>query len=245
MRRPTVVLPYILSSSWLCPCTNINLLVLLVLIHHTVSLPLTTAFSFTGSSPHRVLVPLSRSRSRSRSLLRSRLSSLPSSRLSSLSLLPEEIVRNQLDAFQNRDIETAFHYASPENQVLTGPSWQEFEQLMESQANYSPILGHVESTVLMTVANDDWGICCLVRIIPNSNNSNKNKNEAGQRQHQQQSKCLEYWWELTKRQEGDAMEGCWMIDSVQPDFEDMELDLNDIIDDEDDLFYYDNDEEED
>jgi hypothetical protein len=152
------------------------------------------------------------------------LCSLPySTAFSILTSLPaEDIVRQQLNAFQENDIETAFSYASPANKVLTGPSWQEFGDLIQSEAAFTPILGHIKSAVLMTVHHDDWGICCLVRIIPKTDPRT----------------CLEYWWELTKQGMGEEMAGCWMIDSVLPDFEDMSIDLDDVyydtIDDFDD-----------
>jgi hypothetical protein len=142
-----------------------------------------------------------------------------------LSLLPEDVVRQQLNAFQSKDIKTAFSYASPENRAATGPSWQEFDEMIMSQDDFSPILGHFESTVLMIVSPEEWESGCLVRIVPKEDSK----------------KCFEYWWELTKREEGDEMEGCWMVDSVLPNFESMSLDWNDEIFDSDGFYDYEED----
>lgn len=134
---------------------------------------------------------------------------------------PEDVVRRQLDAFQKSNVEEAFQYGSEENQVMCGPTWEEFNDMLLSEPAFAPIIGHKKSSILMTVSTEDWGMCCLVRMVPSS--------KLGQRS------CLEYWWELTKRQKGDENEGCWMIDSILPDFED--LSLVSFEEDDDDVYY--------
>lgn len=135
---------------------------------------------------------------------------------------PEDVVRKQLDAFKESDIKTAFEYASPENQIVTGPL-KEFEFMLRSEQAFRPIIAHYKADILMTVCHEDWGMCCLVRLVPKI---------------RQSKPCLEYWWELTKQQDG-AKAGCWMIDSVLPDFEDMSLSADDMFEDEDDDIFYD------
>ena len=60
-------------------------------------------------------------------------------------------------------------------------------------------------------------ISSLVRSVP----SKKEKSRITQQP------CLQYWWELSKQYQDGPFDGCWMIDSILPDFEDMEFDAQD------------------
>lgn len=135
--------------------------------------------------------------------------------------LPEDVVQRQLDAFQKSDVKAAFEFTSPENKIICGPTWENLNEILSSEPAFAPIIGHERATVLMTVADDEWGMCCLVRLVPSPSSPMKQA-------------CLEYWWELSKRQEGDAMEGCWMIDAIMPNFEDLSISM---VFEEDDDFY--------
>eukprot|EP00543_Licmophora_paradoxa_P010738 CAMPEP_0202469150 /NCGR_PEP_ID=MMETSP1360-20130828/77621_1 /ASSEMBLY_ACC=CAM_ASM_000848 /TAXON_ID=515479 /ORGANISM="Licmophora paradoxa, Strain CCMP2313" /LENGTH=150 /DNA_ID=CAMNT_0049094387 /DNA_START=75 /DNA_END=527 /DNA_ORIENTATION=- len=126
---------------------------------------------------------------------------------------PEGVVTAQLKAFQQLDLSTAFHCGSLSNQEITGPSWREFSELISTRSTFKPLLQHRQAHILMTVSHDDWGICCLVRVI------SKNK------------QCREYWWELTK----ETPNAQWMVDSILPTFQDFhDLDVDYIITDDHD-----------
>jgi len=161
---------------------------------------------------------------------------------------PEDVVRRQLDAFQKSDMETAFQCGSQEHQVVCGPTSQDFKELLMSEPAFATLIGHTKSTVLMTTNCADGGRvdgkCVYVRIVPSSKLS---KHSLAKRS------CLEYWFELSKETTttttttkddetegwvGDCQklthlgkednnetedEGCWMIDSILPDFEDLSL----------------------
>ena len=68
-------------------------------------------------------------------------------------LTPQQVVRLQLDAFalndeEDRGIEIAFRFASPENQAATGPL-PRFAEMMRSEA-YLPMLQPTSTDVLET-----------------------------------------------------------------------------------------------
>jgi hypothetical protein len=150
--------------------------------------------------------------------------------------LPEDVVQMQLQAFKQSDIYSAFHlYASPACKEETG-TWQQFEILLSSPP-FDAIVGHHQADVLLTVSDGDQAdcVCCLVRIVPGRGNKKKSSTTG----------LLYYWWELSKQQyddddddddddENSANNGCYMIDSVIPDFEDTEVDARDFEDDDDD-----------
>jgi len=81
------------------------------------------------------------------------------------SKIPEEVVQRQLDLLSQFDVQQAFAYNSENNQALTGP-WKSFAASL-AQAPFRPILGHSESTVLMTISHDEGDyVCCLVKVVP-------------------------------------------------------------------------------
>jgi hypothetical protein len=76
-------------------------------------------------------------------------------------------------------------------------------------------------------------VCCLVRVVL----SQKGKRSSVMQK--TQPPCLHYWWEMSKQVQDGPLDGCWMIDSILPDFEDMEFDPLDLevqVEEEDDDF---------
>lgn len=108
---------------------------------------------------------------------------------------PEAVVRRQLDALQQNDMETAFQLASPANKAATGPV-DRFATMVQSP-RYCPLLKHDKSDILMTMDYvSSWR--CMVRVwssypcnIPR-----------------------DYVWHLSKSTKDDLYFGCWMIDAV-------------------------------
>jgi hypothetical protein len=143
--------------------------------------------------------------------------------------LPEEIVQAQLKALQQSDVDWSFKFFSPGAQQDFGSS-EDFGQLL-GLAPFDPILGHVKADVLLTTASpasstidivfgdDAVTCCCLVRIVPSDKIRKKRR-----------IPCLEYWWELSLGEETGPLDGCWMVESIMPDFEDMELTDLDFVD---------------
>ncbi|CAB9520981.1 expressed unknown protein [Seminavis robusta] len=164
------------------------------------------------------------------------------------SKIPEEVVQHQLDAFRDCHVAQAFQYNSQANQELTGP-WQSFATSISDKA-FKPILGHAESTVLMTIAHDDADyVCCLVKVIPSHNPlppalqqvitetrrdegfleeevyDDEEDDDDDARIYNRYPPCVLYWWEVSKQFEDDEENFFYRVDSVLPDAEDLELDF--------------------
>jgi hypothetical protein len=155
--------------------------------------------------------------------------------LLSPALRPEQVVQEQLKALQQSDHYSAYKLYSPDSKKAIG-RFQNFESLV-SIPPFDSILGHSKADVLMTACHEEGFTCCLVRIVPSDKYSGTIK-----------TPYLEYWWEVSKQYEEGPLEGCWMIDSVMPNFEDMnidEQDLEDMLeigdwdDDDDDILFFD------
>mmetsp|Transcript_13115 Transcript_13115/g.18569 ORF Transcript_13115/g.18569 Transcript_13115/m.18569 type:complete len:208 (+) Transcript_13115:295-918(+) len=143
--------------------------------------------------------------------------------------LPEEVVQAQLKALQQSDIDCSYKFFSPAAQEDFGQP-EDFGQLL-SLTPFDPILGHVKADVLLTTTStssstsdiifddDEDTCCCLVRIVPKDKYRKKRR-----------IPCLEYWWELSLQEENGPFDGCWMIESIMPDFEDIELTDLDLVD---------------
>lgn len=149
---------------------------------------------------------------------------------------PEDVVRKQLDAFTRSDIKTAFECGSQEHQLECGPTSHDFKDLLLSEPAFSTLIGHTKSTVLMiTDSEDGEGKCCYVRIVPSKWKAISSSSDTHHQHQLHKRSCLEYWFELSKtttptQQDGEEEdaennneEGCWRIDSILPDFEDLSL----------------------
>jgi hypothetical protein len=138
--------------------------------------------------------------------------------------LPEHVVQAHLQALKRSDFKTAFQLSSPE--LIDECPWPSFVGMI-SEPPFKPIVGHSKADVLMTIQHkEDSVICCLVRIVPSKKGKEKSRII--------QQPCLQYWWELSKQYQDGPFDGCWMIDSILPDFEDMEFDVQDLVVEEDD-----------
>jgi len=159
---------------------------------------------------------------------------------------PEDVVRKQLDAFTRSDLKAAFQCGSQEHQLECGPTSQEFKDLLLSEPAFSTLIGHTKSTVLMTTDSEDGeGKCCYVRIVPSKWKAISSSSDTHHHHQLHKRSCLEYWFELSKTTTDD--EGCWRIDSILPDFEDLSLvsfqEEDDDADDDDDhsgIYYVNN-----
>lgn len=112
-------------------------------------------------------------------------------------LSPEEVVKIQVEALQNNDrqdrgIEVAFRFASPDNKTVTGPLYR-FIRLVKNPA-YRPILNHkrAEFAPIQLRGNEAQQ---MVTVIT------------------QKGQAVVYLWALTK-QETAGCSGCWLTDSV-------------------------------
>ena len=123
---------------------------------------------------------------------------------------PESIVKTQLIALQQDDIEEVFKYASPKNKELTGP-WERFSAMVHSQP-YHHLVKHKKAEILLVTElsfrNNHSSWSCLVRVIPGDNISSKMKKEKN-------AKVVEYWWLLSRCTSG-PFKSCYMVDSVLP-----------------------------
>jgi len=159
---------------------------------------------------------------------------------------PEDVVRKQLDAFTRSDLKAAFQCGSQEHQLECGPTSQEFKDLLLSEPAFSTLIGHTKSTVLMTTDSEDGeGKCCYVRIVPSKWKAISSSSDTHHHHQLHKRSCLEYWFELSKTTTND--DGCWRIDSILPDFEDLSLvsfqEEEDDADDDDDhsgIYYVNN-----
>jgi len=160
---------------------------------------------------------------------------------------PEDVVRKQLDAFTRSDLKAAFQCGSQEHQLECGPTSQEFKDLLLSEPAFSTLIGHTKSTVLMTTDSEDGeGKCCYVRIVPSKWKAISSSSDTHHHHQLHKRSCLEYWFELSKTTTND--DGCWRIDSILPDFEDLSLvsfqeEEDDADDDDDDhsgIYYVNN-----
>jgi hypothetical protein len=127
---------------------------------------------------------------------------------------PESVVTAHVLALQQKDYQEAFRYNSLENQAITGPTWQEFGELLEETPSFVYLLGHTKADLLMTVTHDDWGMSCLVRVEPSRQHNNI---------------CREYWFEASIQDDES-----WRIDGVLPDFQDMGDDVEFVLEEEED-----------
>lgn len=154
--------------------------------------------------------------------------------------IPEDVVQMQLQALQEHDIKKAFALNSPENQAVTGPPTQ-FEQLLLEKP-FTPIIGHDDGQVLMTISQHDGNeqcyVSCLVRIIPGRNarqkSSDDNDDDHDEVDHDSNDENdnnmyqdpVLYWWEVSKHEDVTSETGYkYMVDSVLPDAEDVESEL--------------------
>lgn len=163
------------------------------------------------------------------------------------SKIPEQVVQKQLDALSACDIHEAFEYNSESNQMVTGPAESFAASLAE--AAFRPMLGHAESTVLMTIHHDDSDyVCCLVKVVPGKNplpdhliqtiadnrraegfQVDEDSDDDEDSPHRKvPPACSLYWWEVSKQyDEGDEDQDnfYYLVDSIMPDAEDLELDF--------------------
>jgi Domain of unknown function (DUF4864) len=114
---------------------------------------------------------------------------------------PEEVVQYQVRALQHNDdphpdagIERTFRFASPSNKRQTGPL-EHFVSIVKSVA-YLPMVNNLASSVVGSQIEGDHAKV-VIRITP----------EKGPE--------LSYLFVLTK-QHDDALDNCWMTDSVLP-----------------------------
>ena len=165
--------------------------------------------------------------------------------------IAEQIVQQQLEAFQKCNLAEAFAYNSESNQAVTGP-WQSFATSLADPA-FRPIMGHAESCVLMTINHDDEYTCCLVKIVPgkdplpdrlqkvidetrrsegldsededdDDDNDEEDEEEEGRKS---LPPCLLYWWEVSKQYDDEDQDDnnfYYLVDSILPDAEDLEMD---------------------
>jgi hypothetical protein len=127
---------------------------------------------------------------------------------------PESVITAHVRALQQKDYQEAFSYNSLENQEITGPTWQEFGELLEETPSFVYLLGHKKADLLMTVTNDDWGMSCLVRVVASPKHSNV---------------CRDYWFESSIQDDKT-----WRIDGVLPDFQDLGDDVEYVLDEDED-----------
>ena len=81
------------------------------------------------------------------------------------SRIPEDVVQEQLNLLQTFDIKEAFAYNSENNQAVTGP-WKSYAVSL-ADTPFRSLLGHTESTVLMTISHNGGDyVCCLVKVVP-------------------------------------------------------------------------------
>jgi hypothetical protein len=186
---------------------------------------------------------------------------------------PEEVVQRQLNAFAKCNVAQAFEFNSPTNQDMVGP-WESFAAALSEPA-FRPILGHAESTVLMTISHDDGDyVCCLVKIVPGKGALPESLQKVIDQNRQDEGfqaveddddddnddyilnskklpPCVLYWWEVSKQfeNEDDPDDYYYQVDSLLPDAEDMEMDYMETtmftVDDEDDEYDEDDDEDDD
>ncbi len=135
----------------------------------------------------------------------------------------EEVVQNQLYHYRQKDLESAYQYCSPDNQEATGDI-SEHESMVNTPP-YDLILGHERADVLLEILPDDAprdgtheSACYLVCIRPNRS--------------ARKSYPVWFWWELSRHQQTSGKDGdkeglfaCgeWRVDSVAPDFEDLDF----------------------
>ena len=173
------------------------------------------------------------------------------------SKIPEEVIQHQLDLLQKYKVQQAFQYNSENNQAVTGP-WKSYAASL-AEGPFRSILGHAESSVVMTISHDEGDyVCCLVKVVPgkdplpddlskviqqgkaldgiedNDNDDEDEDNEEDAEEEdsmssarRQRMPCLLYWWEVSKQLEDDDDDGdnfYYLVDSLLPDAEDLELD---------------------
>ena len=81
------------------------------------------------------------------------------------SRIPEDVVQEQLNLLQSFAVKESFAYNSENNQAVTGP-WKSFAVSL-ADAPFRSLLGHAESTVLMTISHNGGDyVCCLVKVVP-------------------------------------------------------------------------------
>lgn len=134
--------------------------------------------------------------------------------------LPEHVVQAHLQALKQSDLQSAFELCS--FALIEECPWASFVDMI-SKPPFDPIVGHVKADVLMTVHDKEESlICCLVRVVSSEKKGKRTSLI------QTQPPCLHYWWEMSKQVQEGPLDGCWMIDSILPDFEDMEFDPQDL-----------------
>lgn len=130
----------------------------------------------------------------------------------------------------------AFDCYSEESRIVIGDV-DNFEDLV-SGPPFDALVGHEDAQVLMTTNLDKHVASCFVKIIPNKKLKKWKK-----------VPCLHYWWELSKRDGEDDVidddddiddedydednEACWMVDAFMPDFDDMDFEAVEVIEDDD------------
>ena len=163
--------------------------------------------------------------------------------------LPEDVVQDQLKLLKDCDIRKAYeNFMSAEAKIFTLNSWRSLEAEFMSDP-FQGIVGHAKATVLMTVMdktnfdgdNERYFTTsnCLVQIVPtfgakkekdDNDDDDSLKVKSSNTESQRPLPIKQYWWELSE----DQTTGDWMVDSVLPDFE--SIDVNDIVIDEQDFF---------
>lgn len=141
------------------------------------------------------------------------------------SISPERVVEEQLRALKESKMSRAFGCYSPESREVIGDD-ENFEELVTG-APFDAIIDHKDAQVLLITQLESEVASCLVRIIPNKKLKKYNR-----------VPCLHYWWELSKREDEDEEdnEGSWMVDAFMPDFDDMEFEAVEVIEDDSDFF---------
>jgi hypothetical protein len=148
-------------------------------------------------------------------------------------MLPEDVVEAQLKCFQEGDILEAFQtYMSKEAKIIMNNSWQVFTQEFDEEP-FQPILEHTKSTVLMTIMGKETyeseeytRSTCLVRLVPGNIRSSSgndgdddDESDGDDGGDKETTVPLQYWWELSRE---SGLEE-WAIDSINPDFESLEI----------------------
>ena len=141
-------------------------------------------------------------------------------------MLPEEVVEAQLKCFQDGDIMEAFQsYMSDDAKVIFENSWKVFTAEFDEESFY-PIVEHAKASVLMTILGRETyeeeeytRSTCLVRLVPGTRSGDQDEGEEEDSDNRPNNVPLQYWWELSR--ESDLED--WNVDSINPDFESMEI----------------------
>jgi hypothetical protein len=154
--------------------------------------------------------------------------SLSANGLVSPALSPERVVKDQLEALKNVDMNRAYESYTPGSKEVIG-GVDNFVDLITAPP-FETLVKHNDAQVLMTTfPNGDSVASCFVKVV---------LTEYWRKKKFEYIPCLYFWWELSKEEDEFGNEN-WMVDAFMPDFDDMEFDAIEIMEmdeDEGDLF---------